>query len=105
LGYLKRFPIDRLKIDRMFVASVITDESDSAIVSATIAMAKSLRIKSVAEGVETVEQLQFLRKLGCNEMQGFLFSKPLPADQATDILESPPNHLDLYWRDRKAKSA
>lgn len=97
LGYLKRFPIDRLKVDRMFIDSVITDEDDAAIVSATIAMAKSLRMRSVAEGVETEEQLAFLQSLGCNEMQGYLFSKPLPVDVATKTLCVPPNHLDDYW--------
>jgi diguanylate cyclase (GGDEF)-like protein/PAS domain S-box-containing protein len=97
LGYLKRFPIDRIKVDRMFIDSVITDEDDAAIVSATIGMAKSLRMKSIAEGVETEDQLAYLKELGCNEMQGFLFSKPLPADDATKILYCPPEHLNAYW--------
>jgi diguanylate cyclase (GGDEF)-like protein/PAS domain S-box-containing protein len=105
LGYLKRFPIDRLKIDRMFIDSVIKDENDAAIVSATIAMAKSLRMRSVAEGVETVEQLSFLQSLGCNEMQGFLFSKPLPVTDATAALNHPPNHLDDYWQAKDSRVA
>jgi diguanylate cyclase (GGDEF)-like protein/PAS domain S-box-containing protein len=97
LGHLKRFPIDRIKVDRMFIDSVITDEDDAAIVSATIGIAKSLRMKSIAEGVETEDQLAYLKELGCDEMQGFLFSKPLPADGATKILYCPPEHLNAHW--------
>ncbi len=78
LAYLKRFPIDSVKIDRSFIQGLPDDGDDAAITQAIIAMAHSLRLKVIAEGVETAEQLGFLREHGCDEMQGYLFSRPLP---------------------------
>lgn len=86
LSYLKKFPIQTLKIDRSFISEITTDSDDKAIVTAIIAMAKSLKLKVIAEGVETVEQLDLLRCLKCDEVQGFLFSKPLPPEEFTKLL-------------------
>jgi EAL domain-containing protein (putative c-di-GMP-specific phosphodiesterase class I) len=77
LNYLKRLPVDVLKIDRSFISDIESDPSDSAIVAGIIGLAKSLKMKTVAEGVETEEQRQILEKLGCDNYQGYLFSKPL----------------------------
>ncbi len=81
LSYLKHFPIDRLKIDRSFVRDIHMDKDDAAIVDAIIAMGHSLGRRVLAEGVETDAELDFLRSRGCDEIQGFFYSKPLPADE------------------------
>jgi len=87
LSYLKRFPIHTLKIDKSFVQDITTNASDAAISKAVIALAKGLEIKVVAEGVETVEQLNFLRQQECVLMQGYFFCRPLPAEQCRELLE------------------
>jgi diguanylate cyclase (GGDEF)-like protein len=87
LNYLKRFPIDKLKIDQSFVLDVTTNEDDAAIVTAIIAIAQSLKLKIVAEGVETVEQLAFLKNMKCNEVQGFYFSRPLSTNDIARLLQ------------------
>ena len=86
LSYLKRFPIDTLKIDRSFVRDLPHNADDVSIVQTIIAMAQSLKLEVVAEGVETDEQLQFLRALGCDLVQGYLFSAPAPAEEITRSL-------------------
>lgn len=86
LGYLKQFPIDSLKIDRSFVRDIPQDSDDMAITQAIIAMAHSLKMKVVAEGVETQEQLDFLREQGCDQLQGYMFSPPLNADNFLELL-------------------
>ena len=96
LSYLKRFPIDSLKIDRTFVRDIPGDADDTAIAVAIIAMAHSLGMQVVAEGVETEEQLSFLRAQSCDSMQGYFLSKPLPAERLTALLKEnrcffPPN--------------
>jgi len=88
LGYLKRLPIDILKIDRSFIFDVTTDADDAALVMAIITLAHNLSLKVVAEGVETEEQLRFLRLLRCDGWQGFLYSKPVPAVNMSRFLLS-----------------
>ncbi len=86
LSYLKRFPIDTIKIDRSFVKDLDTDLDDAAICAAILAMSQQLGLNVVAEGVETEEQLAFLRRHGCNQIQGFLCSKPLSAENFSAML-------------------
>ncbi len=86
LGYLKRFPIDIVKIDRLFVRDITTNADDAAICGAIIAMSHSLSLKVVAEGVETIEQVAFLDSLHCNEIQGYFISPPLPATRMAEFL-------------------
>ncbi|HUW26369.1 MAG TPA: EAL domain-containing protein [Gallionella sp.] len=88
LGYLKRFRIDKLKIDQSFVRDLGHDLDDVAIVTAIIGMAKGLGFKTIAEGVETREQLDFLREKRCDEIQGYLFSKPVPAEAFAELLRN-----------------
>jgi len=84
LSYLRRFPIDKLKIDRSFIRGVATNPGDAAITSAIISMGKSLNMKLIAEGVETQEQMQFLAERGCDEVQGYLFSEPVHLDAVVE---------------------
>ena len=94
LSYLTRLPVDELKIDRSFIAPLGNPDSEYPIVKAIVAMAHSLGLIVVAEGVETNSQLNALRALQCDIFQGYLFSKPFPADGLADVLSN--------WRDRLA---
>ena len=87
LGYLKRFPADYLKIDRSFVDGLGKDDNDTVLVSGMVGLAHALGLKVVAEGVETAEQLARLREMGCDVAQGYLISRPVPADVASTLLE------------------
>jgi diguanylate cyclase (GGDEF)-like protein len=94
LSYLKHLPIDTIKVDRSFVRDIVTDPDDAAIVSAIVAMAHSLKLNVVAEGVESLEQLDFLRECNCQEAQGYFFSKPLV-----------PHHFEYFIRTGKSAVA
>lgn len=86
MAYLKRFPVQKLKIDRSFIRDIPADQEDAAIVSAIVAMGHSLDLRVVAEGVETAEQSGYLRATGCDEAQGYLFSRPVPSDELNVLL-------------------
>ena len=88
LSYLRNYPFDTLKIDREFITNITEDRADRELVNAAIAMAHSLGLKVVAEGVETPAQLALLTSLGCELAQGYLFSKPLAAEAFAELLEA-----------------
>ena len=94
LSYLKRLPIDVLKVDQSFVRDLPGDADDIAIVNTIVSMARGLGLKTVAEGVETEAQRDFLREQGCDELQGYLFSPPQPADE-----------LEPWLREWRARSS
>ena len=88
LGYLKRFPLHRLKIDQSFVRGISANHEDVAIIRAVLGLEKNLKLKVLAEGVETIEQLNFLRAEGCEEIQGYYVGRPMPAHDFEAILAS-----------------
>jgi EAL domain-containing protein (putative c-di-GMP-specific phosphodiesterase class I) len=98
LVYLKHLPIDRIKIDRSFVADLPLGGDDAAIVRAAVALAHGLGIEAVAEGVETAAHLQALRAMGCNAIQGYGIARPMPADEVPAYLQRVANggHLALW---------
>ncbi len=96
LSYLNRFPIDTLKIDRSFTHGMITDRAHATLVEAIIAMAHHLNLRVIAEGVETREQLEFLRARGCDIAQGYYFSRPLPHEEFTKLVDN--------WRQKRARA-
>jgi EAL domain-containing protein (putative c-di-GMP-specific phosphodiesterase class I) len=87
LSYLKRFPLDELKIDRSFIIGTPSEDDDTLITTAIISLAHGLRLRVVAEGVENPAQLNFLSQQGCDEYQGYLFSKPLFQEEFTALLQ------------------
>jgi EAL domain-containing protein (putative c-di-GMP-specific phosphodiesterase class I) len=88
LSYLRRFPLDRIKIDRSFMRDVTSHPNAAAVVHSILNLAQSLGLGCIAEGVETPEQLNYLREQLCAEVQGFLFSKPLPAADMPELLNA-----------------
>jgi EAL domain-containing protein (putative c-di-GMP-specific phosphodiesterase class I) len=88
MSYLRRLPIDKLKIDRSFIKEITARADDACIVQAIVSLAHSLRLKVVAEGVETAAQLEFLRKLACDQYQGYHFSRPIPAPAFEALMRS-----------------
>ncbi|MCK8816841.1 EAL domain-containing protein [Natroniella sulfidigena] len=95
LSYLNKFPIDILKIDRSFIKGISIEDEKSAIVSAIIAMANKLQIKTVAEGIETIKQFNLAKEYNCDEAQGYLFSKPIPAAEFEKLLQKEQNFNQL----------
>lgn len=99
LNYLKKFPLHTLKIDQSFTRDLASDPNDATIVAAVIALGRGLNLSVVAEGIETIEQMECLRSMQCQEMQGYLFSRPMPASAATEFLQKnclqPPCSLPL----------
>jgi EAL domain-containing protein (putative c-di-GMP-specific phosphodiesterase class I) len=93
LGYLKGFYLDTLKIDRTFIAELTTSEATASIVKATIGLAKGLRLKTVAEGVETRAQANFLVQQGCDVLQGFLFARPMEPDAFLSFAQASHTYL------------
>ena len=85
MSYLKRFPLDTLKIDQSFIKDIMTDPNDAAITKATIGLAKGLELTTIAEGIETQEQLTFLHKQGCDQIQGYFISRPVPAEKIEQL--------------------
>jgi EAL domain-containing protein (putative c-di-GMP-specific phosphodiesterase class I) len=94
LTYLKRFPIDSVKIDQSFVRNLTTNPDDAAIARAVVAMTHSLNLTVVAEGVETLQQLQFLKELGCDEAQGYFVGRPIAAEAFEKIIRGPYRLID-----------
>jgi EAL domain-containing protein (putative c-di-GMP-specific phosphodiesterase class I) len=87
LSYLKRLPLNQLKIDQAFVRDVLADNSDAAIVKTIVALAQSLHMHVIAEGVETAAQRDFLAASGCHTFQGYLFSRPLPVESFIALVQ------------------
>jgi EAL domain-containing protein (putative c-di-GMP-specific phosphodiesterase class I) len=98
LGYLRSFPVDALKIDRSFVKDLNAKGDGGAICAAIIALARELKLKVIAEGVETLEQAEFLRRHRCDQVQGYLMSAPLPIEELEKLLRSTPDGTRLFHR-------
>jgi len=98
LSYLKAFPLDTLKIDKSFIAEMMTDDTSASITEAIIAMARVLGLRVVGEGVESREQFEFLRALGCDAVQGFYFSPAVPPERFAELLVSLPNPVNVEVR-------
>jgi EAL domain-containing protein (putative c-di-GMP-specific phosphodiesterase class I) len=98
LAYLRRFPVEVLKIDRSFVAGLGSDREDEAIVAMIVSLARTLDLLLIAEGVETADQLERLRRLGCSTVQGYYYGRPVAAEHAWDALAESDERADLPGR-------
>ncbi|WP_372742838.1 putative bifunctional diguanylate cyclase/phosphodiesterase, partial [Neptunomonas sp.] len=98
LAYLKKFSLDKLKIDRAFIDGLPNDRDDVALTSSILDVARHLRLETIAEGVETLEQLSFLEAYGCDQFQGFYFSKPVPVSEFEQLINSANAHQELFDR-------
>ena len=104
MSYLQRFPIDKLKIDRTFINDVTSSNDDASIVSAIVSLGHTLKLKVIAEGVETPEQLEFLQMLGCDQYQGYHYSKPMPAQEFAELIRRGGHVQDLSASDDLART-
>jgi EAL domain-containing protein (putative c-di-GMP-specific phosphodiesterase class I) len=98
LAYLRRLPLDQLKIDRSFVRDMLVDVTSGAIAQTIISLGRAMGLPVIAEGVETEEQRDFLAGLGCHSFQGYLFSRPLPLEEFELLLEEPRGDLERISR-------
>jgi EAL domain-containing protein (putative c-di-GMP-specific phosphodiesterase class I) len=94
MSYLQRFPIDKLKIDRTFINEVTSSNDDASIVSAIVSLGHTLKLKVIAEGVETPEQLEFLQMLGCDQYQGYHYSAAMPASELAELFRDGGHKLE-----------
>ncbi|CAB5680290.1 Bacteriophytochrome cph2 [Comamonas aquatica] len=92
LNYLRRFSVNRIKIDQSFVRDLGLSQDSYAIIQAIVGIAQNFKLNVIAEGVETAQQLEILHQLGCNEMQGYFFSRPLPFEKTVEFLKTTPQH-------------
>ena len=99
MSYLRRLPIDKLKIDRVFINEIVSRPEDASIVRAIVSLAHSLRLKVVAEGVETAAQLDFLKAVGCDEYQGYHFSRPLPSREFERVVREKAAQVETFMQD------
>ncbi len=104
LSYLKRFPINRLKVDQSFVRHMTTDPNDASITKSIILLGQSLNLNVIAEGVETAEQLALLKQLGCDEAQGYLFSRPVPQNELNHLLQANLERLSNGGKGKNVKA-
>jgi len=104
LSYLHSFPFDKIKIDQSFVRTLLAEDGSRVIIQAMVALGSSLGIRTTAEGVETMEQLKWLKSIGCNEVQGYLFSRPIPACEIPALLERWQNPAALLEYDDRSEA-
>jgi len=105
LSYLRQFPIDRLKIDQSFIRNALNNPDDAAIARTIVRLGHSLNLKVIAEGVEAKEHEAFLREEMCDEVQGFLYSRPIPIDQFTEFLSEYNGDISQFEQEEELTDA